>query len=310
MTITDRETGTNVAEIADGIFRINTPVAAERHAGRVLLQPVSRPRRRAAALPYRAAALVSAGARCDRRADAARAAPLCRLLACRGRRMRRLERAPGDGAAGGTALRPDRGAGLDRRSRRPSAGGARRRRGAEPRQAPRALARRAAPAAWLGLRLPLRGDHGDAVLRRSLHPAGRRRRTADRGGRARPERGVPQGDGLLRPLAGDRRAAGEARRHAARHPRLHAWQRLGGRRRRAARGAWPGASPPDPAAEIGARGRPCGPPGCGRARPRLCKRPVASFLGRRGAPRQLQAAQHGEQATICGPAARSWSTSC
>ena len=41
MTITNRESGTNVHEIADGIYRINTPVVIP-GAGGVLVQPIPR----------------------------------------------------------------------------------------------------------------------------------------------------------------------------------------------------------------------------------------------------------------------------
>ena len=39
MAITNKQSGTNVHEIADGIYRVNTPVLIE-GGGRVLLQPV------------------------------------------------------------------------------------------------------------------------------------------------------------------------------------------------------------------------------------------------------------------------------
>ena len=39
MTVTDTQSGTNVHEVADGIYRINTPVKTSRW-GRVLVQPV------------------------------------------------------------------------------------------------------------------------------------------------------------------------------------------------------------------------------------------------------------------------------
>ena len=54
MTVTNAQSGTNVHEIADGIYRINTPVAIPGDR-RVLVQPVPHRRRRAAAVPHRAA---------------------------------------------------------------------------------------------------------------------------------------------------------------------------------------------------------------------------------------------------------------
>ncbi len=59
----------------------------------------------------------------------------------------------------------------------------------EPRRQARALARRAAPPARLGVRLPVRGDDGHALLRRPLHPAGRRARARDHGRHPGAERG-------------------------------------------------------------------------------------------------------------------------
>ncbi len=64
--ITNQQSGTNIDEIADGIYRINTPVALP-GGGRVHLQPVPDRRRRAAAVPHRPARAVPAGARGHRR---------------------------------------------------------------------------------------------------------------------------------------------------------------------------------------------------------------------------------------------------
>ncbi len=62
MPITNPQSGTNVHEIADGIYRINTPVALPGGLW-FFVQPVSRGRRRAAVVSHRAAQDVCAGAR-------------------------------------------------------------------------------------------------------------------------------------------------------------------------------------------------------------------------------------------------------
>lgn len=49
MTITNRSSGTNVHEIADGIYRMNTPHG---YRGRVLVQSIPDRRRRAALVSY------------------------------------------------------------------------------------------------------------------------------------------------------------------------------------------------------------------------------------------------------------------
>ena len=120
MAVVDTETGTRVDEIA----RRHLP---HQHAGahipgrRLLVQPVSDPRRRAAAVPHRPAQLFPHGARGGRGRHAGRDAALCRPFAFRGRRMRRAQPVPRRGAARRAALQPDRGDGLDQRSRRPRA---------------------------------------------------------------------------------------------------------------------------------------------------------------------------------------------
>ena len=60
--ITNTQSGTNVHEIAAGIYRINTPVAHAR-ARAVQLQPVPGARRRADVVPHRAARTVPVGER-------------------------------------------------------------------------------------------------------------------------------------------------------------------------------------------------------------------------------------------------------
>ena len=82
---------TRIDEIAAGIYRLSDVRAGDRAAGRLHLQPVSRPRRRADAVPLRAARHVPARVRSGRPAHAARAAALDRLRPRRGRRMRRDE---------------------------------------------------------------------------------------------------------------------------------------------------------------------------------------------------------------------------
>jgi hypothetical protein len=41
MGTTNSQSGTNINEIADGIYRINTPLPPKRRAGRILVQPIS-----------------------------------------------------------------------------------------------------------------------------------------------------------------------------------------------------------------------------------------------------------------------------
>ena len=98
--ITNTQSGTNLNEIAAGHLPHQHPGRRSR-AGRVQFQPVPGGGRRAAALPYRAAPHVPAGARGDRARAAARAAALRRAVALRGRRVRRAERVPRRRAAGG-----------------------------------------------------------------------------------------------------------------------------------------------------------------------------------------------------------------
>ena len=126
--ITNAASGTNVHEIAPGIYRINTPVdipgGPSFNFNQYLIaddEPLlfhTGPRRM---FPLVAEAI-------------GKVLPLAtpalrRLLARRGRRVRRAERLPRRRAARGAGLRPDRGDGLRERPRRPPRPGARRRRG-------------------------------------------------------------------------------------------------------------------------------------------------------------------------------------
>ena len=98
---------TTVDEIADGIYRISTWIGRDRAARRVHVQPVPRPRRRAAAVPHRPARACSRSSReAVARVVPARAAALDHLRPRRGRRVRGDERVARRRAAG--AGRPRR----------------------------------------------------------------------------------------------------------------------------------------------------------------------------------------------------------
>ena len=109
-------------------------------------------------------------------------ASLHRLLARRVGRVREPLRVPARRSRVAAGLQRGCGDGLGQRSRRCRASGHGRRAGAEPRSAPGGVAIDAAFAARLGMRLPLRHDDWDALLRRPFHatgcgpPAARRRR--------------------------------------------------------------------------------------------------------------------------------------
>ena len=81
--ITNPSSGTNVDEIAAGIYRINTPVDIPGGPA-VQLQPVPDRGRRAAAVPHRSAADVSAGREAVGKIVPLASAALRRLLAFRG----------------------------------------------------------------------------------------------------------------------------------------------------------------------------------------------------------------------------------
>ena len=86
------------------------------------------------------------------------------------------------------------------------------------------------PHGWeCGFMMELKTRH--APLRRPLHAGRLRHRGAHRGRHPRPEQSLPPGDGLLRAWAADRRDPRAPRPRRAPGPRLHAWKRLARRRR-------------------------------------------------------------------------------
>ena len=106
----------------------------------------------------------------------------------------------------------------------------------EPRPPHRRLAIRAAPAARMGVRLPLRRDDAPAVLRRSLHAAGLGERPVVEDDILAPSEAFRAADGLLRACAGHRQAHRQARGPGTRVPRVHARQRVARQRWRAVAG--------------------------------------------------------------------------
>ncbi len=206
------------------------------------------------------------------------------------------------GAPGRAGLQPGRGDGVGERLRDPAGPCARGRRGAVAREQARALVRCAAPAAQLGVRLPLRVDDADAPLRGSLH-ARRRRRPADhRVGGARPVRGLPPGDaGRQRgDRAGEPRDPREAGGDRADDPRAHARQLLPRRRREAPAGARRRARAPE------------GAPGMRALRPVACRdreraRRQLLLLSPVGdSSRQLRAARGGDRRRARAARRRPW----
>ena len=200
--ITNPQAGTNIHEIADGIYRINTPIDFPDGQGfsfnQYLLlddEPLlfhTGPRRMfplvreaiAAVMPIERLRYVGlshfeadeCGAMNELLAAAPAAVPLCGQIAA----MVSVER-----------------------RRRPGAARAGRRRAARARPPHGAVVRHAARAARLGLR-PADGDVDRHLpLRRPVHPARPRRPGAHRGRHPRPERSVPPADGLLRARAAD-----------------------------------------------------------------------------------------------------------
>ena len=89
--ITNSQSGTNVHEIADGIYRINTPVALPGVPGHFNFNQYLIVDEQPMLLHTRPAQAVSGGERGHRGRDAGRAAALCRAVAFRGRRMRCVE---------------------------------------------------------------------------------------------------------------------------------------------------------------------------------------------------------------------------
>src|SRR5688572_16465948 len=150
--------------------------------------------------------------------------------------MRFDEPVAGGGTAGRSAVRDDRGDGVDERPCRPAAARTRRWRSAVAWPSSRALVRRTAPAAWLGMRLPDGGTHRHDVLRRPVHPTRHRAPVVDRNRRARAQRSLPPPDGLLRARDQQRRDPGEAGAGEPAYAGMHARQCLAwGRRGTAAR---------------------------------------------------------------------------
>ncbi len=202
--ITNPASGTNLHEIAPGIYRINTPVEIPGGTGFSFNQYLvaddepllfhTGPRR-----------LFSLHRRGDRQGHAARATALLRVLALRGRRVRVAERLPRRRAGRRSRLQPGGRDGVGRRRCRPPGAGAGRRRGASHRPPRLQVAGRAARAARLGMRLHDGTRDAHPALRRPLHPGRFGRRGAHRGRHPRPERGLPPDDGLLRACAADRR---------------------------------------------------------------------------------------------------------
>ena len=142
------ENETTIDEIADGIYRISTPILPERPPG-LHVQPVPRGGRRAADVPHRAQAPVPIGPRGDRPRDTGRAAALDRVLAHGAGRVRRAERAARRGAARGGRVQQDRRDDLGGRPRDPAATRARGRRAPPARAARGGLVRRAhVPHGW------------------------------------------------------------------------------------------------------------------------------------------------------------------
>ena len=196
MTVTNRQSGTNVHEVADGIYRINTPVKIEGaggfsfnqylivddepllfHTGLRKMFPLVR-EAVASVLPverlrYIAFSHVEAdecGSLNEWLAAAPQSVPLCGTCRCHG---------------------------IDRRPCRSGAARARRWRAALSGQALRALVRHAASAARVGMRLSDGRTNLDAAVWRPVH-AGRRRSSAHHGvGHSWAERGFPPQDGLL-----------------------------------------------------------------------------------------------------------------
>ena len=153
MTVTNTQSGTNVHEIAERIYRINTPVVLPGDAAFSFNQYLiddDEPLLFHTGLRQLFPLVLEAVAQ----RDAGGAAAARRVLARRGRRMRLAQPVARRGAAGDAAVRHRRGDGVDQRPRRPSAARARRRRDGLARPPPRALVRRAAPAARLGVRVP------------------------------------------------------------------------------------------------------------------------------------------------------------
>ena len=185
---------TTIDEIAPDIFRLSTLVP-EVGTGRVLVQPVPRPRRRAVPVPHRDAPAVPAGVGGRRLARAARRPALDLLRPRRGRRVRFDEPVPRRCAQGRGRARWPGGHGLAQRPGRPPATGHGRRRGARHRRPPPALHRHPARAPRLGERPVVRRDDPDPVQRRPVH-ADRRRSRRHRGRhrrrRARGRGPVPQ----------------------------------------------------------------------------------------------------------------------
>src|SRR5690242_10230735 len=179
MTVTNRDSGTNVYEIAERIYRINTPVAIEGgpggfsfnqyliaddepllfHTGLRKMFPLVREAVTSIVPPERLRYIAFSHVEADE------CGSLNEWLAA---------------APFGASVRQDRSDGFDRRPRRSARAGARRRRNAVARQAFGALVRYAAPAARLGMRFFDGTTDQDAALRRSLHAAGRGREAAGR----------------------------------------------------------------------------------------------------------------------------------
>ena len=163
--ITNPQSGTNVHEIADGIYRINTPVAIpggpdEFNFNQYLI--VDDAPLLFHTGPRRLFPLV--------REAMARVMPVERLryvgfLALRSRRMRRAERMACGGAACGNGVRADCRDGVGQRRWGPAGTRARRRRSSLTGQARRALVRHTTPATRLGLRTDDGNVHSHISLR-------------------------------------------------------------------------------------------------------------------------------------------------
>ena len=167
--ITNPQSGTRVDEIAPAVYRISTPVSALPggfsfnqylvvdeepllfHTGLRRMFPLVR-EAIAAVMPVERLRWVAFS-----HVEADECGALNELLAAAPQRA--------------AALRPHRRDGLGGRPGGPARARPGRRRGDEPRPLARPLARRAAPAARLGVRLPLRGDGGDPASAATSSPS-------------------------------------------------------------------------------------------------------------------------------------------
>src|SRR5229473_7675998 len=236
MPVTNKESGTNVNEIDEGIYRISTPVPPDLIPGGFTFNQYlivdDEPLLFETGL-RRMFPLVRDG----RERDTGRAVALHLLLPRRGRRMRLAQRMAGRRSQRCAAMRTARGDDPNRGPCRPVAALDGRRRDGFAWRAFGEMARRTACAACMGLRLHFRGTYRDTAMQRSLHPARRESAAAYRVGHSGPKRIAAQPSRLLRARHEHSLDPGKARADESAHTRLYAWERMAGRRC----GAHPGA---------------------------------------------------------------------